>query len=402
MCTAFYLWKAGIDVTVVERDDFAGGASYANAGYACPSHFVPLASPGVLAKGLRWMLKPESPFYIKPRFDPDLFSWLLKFRTSCSPAIADRAKPCLRDLNVQSVRLFRGLAEMEGLEFGFRTHGIFMLYITAKGENEEMELAEQAKKLGIEAQVMDAAQINQLDPAIHTVARGGVYYPGDCHMDPARFVHGLLRYLKGHGVQCSPSTAVLGFESSNGRITGVRTSQGTLRADEFVLAGGSWSPALVRPLGIRLPVQPAKGYSVTLEDPPRKMSIPSILVEAKVAVTPLGNRLRFAGTLELAGLDLSINRRRVNAILNAVPLYLADINPEQYSTIEPWAGLRPCSPDGLPFVGRFKAYQNLIAATGHAMLGLSLAPVTGRLVAELVVDGATSVDISLLNPERFN
>ncbi len=402
VCVAHYLQNEGIDVAIVEKNDIGKGCSYGNAGYACPSHFVPLASPGILAKGIRWMLDPKSPFYVKPRLDRDLASWLLKFRASCSPTIANRAKPLLRDLNVASVELFKGLTGLDSIEFGFETRGILMLYNSEKGEREESELAREAEMLGVEARVLTAQQINELDPGIRTCARGGVYYPGDCHMDPGRFVESLFRYLEGKGLKTFPSREVLGFERHNGRITAVRTSHGPLSAEEFILAGGAWSPRLCRDLGIRLPVQPAKGYSVTIDDPPRKMKIPSILMESKVAITPIGERLRFAGTLELAGLDLSINRRRVDAILNAVPRYLSGINPDSYRKIQPWAGLRPCSPDGLPFVGRFTAYPNLIAATGHAMLGLSLAPITGKLVAELLARKKTSIDIALLQPDRFD
>ena len=182
----------------------------------------------------------------------------------------------------------------------------------------------------------------------------------------------------------------------------MRTSGVDVAADEIVLAGGSWSPGIVRDLHIKLPVQPAKGYSVTIEKPPRKMSIPAILTEAKVAITPMGEKLRLAGTLELAGHDLSINTGRVHAILNAVPRYLADFTPTEYINIQPWAGLRPCSPDGLPFVGRFKRYENLIAATGHAMLGQSLGPITGKLVSEIVAGKRPSIDLTLLLPDRFS
>jgi D-amino-acid dehydrogenase len=303
---------------------------------------------------------------------------------------------------VASVELFKELARLDRLDFGFQTQGILMLCNSEKGERDEIELAREAETLGVEAKVLTAKQINELDPGIQTCARGGVYYPGDCHMDPGKFVQALSRYVEQKGVKILPSRETLGFERADGKITAIHTSRGRLTADEFVLAGGAWSAQLCCDLGIRLPVQPAKGYSVTIESPPRRMRVPSILKESKVAITPIGEKLRFAGTLELAGLDLSINRRRVDAILNAVPRYLAGIHPDDYKQIQPWAGLRPCSPDGLPFVGRMRNCQNLVAATGHAMLGLSLAPITGKLVAELLAQKKTSIDINLLNPNRFD
>ena len=402
ICTAYYLMKEGVSVTVIEKEEVGSGCSFGNAGYVSPSHFIPLASPGIIAKGLRWMLNPVSPFYIKPRLDVDLISWLLKFRDAANPARASRAMPVLAAMNLASAGLFKELATAEGLDFSFKNNGLFMLYNTDKGEKEELETASKAKQVGIEARPVTREEINELDPCIRTHARGGVYYPQDCHMEPARFVQGLGRYVERNGVKILSSTTVLGFEKSDGRITVVRTSGGDLAAGEIVLAGGSWSPGIVRDLHIKLPVQPAKGYSVTIENPPRKMSVPVMLTEAKVAITPMGEKLRFAGTLELAGHDLSINTRRVHAILNAVPRYLADINPSDFMSIEPWAGLRPCSPDGLPFVGRFQAFNNLIAATGHAMLGLSLAPITGKLVSEIITRKSPTIGLDLLQPDRFS
>lgn len=402
ICTAYYLWKEGVSVTVIEKEDVGSGCSFGNAGYVSPSHFIPLASPGIIAKGLRWMLNPVSPFYIKPRLSADLISWVWKFRGAASPVRASRAMPVLANMNLASAGLYKELANVNGLDFGFKNNGLFMLYNTDKGEKEELETASKAKRIGIEARPLSREEINKLDPGIRTHARGGVYYPQDCHMEPARFVQGLGKYIEQNGVKILSSTTVLGFEKSNGRITAVRTSGGDVSAEEIVLAGGSWSPGIVQDLHIKLPVQPAKGYSVTIEKPPRKMSIPAILAEAKVAITPMGEKLRFAGTLELAGHDLSINTRRVHAILNAVPRYLSDINPADYMSIQPWAGLRPCSPDGLPFIGRFTEFSNLIAATGHAMLGLSLGPITGKLVSEVITRKPPTINLDLLQPDRFS
>lgn len=199
-----------------------------------------------------------------------------------------------------------------------------------------------------------------------------------------------------------PRTQVKSFVAKGGRIVSVLTSSGEMRADEFVLAGGSWSPGLVRPLGIRLLVEAGKGYSVTIRRPDRKPLIPMILSEARVALTPLGDTFRVAGTMEIAGLDVSITHRRVKAILDAVPNYIDGFEPADFREGDVWSGLRPVSPDGLPFVGRFAAYPNLVAATGHAMLGITLAPVTGKIVAELLAGKQPPFGTSLLDPDRFH
>ncbi len=402
ICSAYFLSLRGFRVTVVERGEVGSGCSFGNAGYACPSHFVPLASPGIISKGARWLLNPSSPFYIKPRLDPGFASWLLRFRAAARPERSRAAMPILRDLNAASVRLYKELSGLDGMAFDFRENGIVMLYNSSRGEEEEIETAEHAHRLGVEARVLTAEAINRLDPGLRTCARGGVYYPGDCHLDPQQFVQSLARLTEKRGVTILRSAEVAGISLDKGRITALDTTRGIVCAEQFVLAAGSWSPGIARKAGMSLSLQAGKGYSVTIPNPPRAMSIPAILTEARVAVTPFVGRLRLGGTLELSGMDLSINVRRVRAILHAVPRYLSDFQPEAYAEISPWAGLRPCTPDGLPYVGRFRSIQNLIAATGHAMLGLSLAPITGKLVSEIAAGSATSIDTELLRPDRYH
>jgi D-amino-acid dehydrogenase len=202
-------------------------------------------------------------------------------------------------------------------------------------------------------------------------------------------------------VKLLKNTTVSAFTVQGHRISGVTTTNGHVAGEDFVLAGGSWSPQIVKQLGLRLFVEAGKGYSVTIPRTEHKPRVPFICSEARVAVTPMGNTLRFAGTMEIAGVDTSITRRRVEAIINAVPGYMGGFQPSDFEGVEPWAGLRPVSPDGVPYIGRFRAYPNLIAATGHAMIGMSLAPVTGKVVAEIVQNRATAFDMALLSPDRF-
>ncbi|MEO8167177.1 MAG: FAD-dependent oxidoreductase, partial [bacterium] len=216
------------------------------------------------------------------------------------------------------------------------------------------------------------------------------------------FVDGLAKHLEKNGVRLIKNDCVSGFRVQGNKVVGVRTKSGDYVADEFVLAGGSWSPDIVRDLGIKLLVQAGKGYSVTIPKKKTSPAIPLIFSEARVAVTPMGETIRFAGTMEIAGLDLSITRRRVDAIINSIPDYIGGFEKPDFEDVKPWAGLRPVSPDGLPYIGRFKAYSNLIAATGHAMIGMSLAPVTGKLVADIATSAQPSIDLSLLDPDRFN
>jgi D-amino-acid dehydrogenase len=399
VCAAYYLARDGVTVTLVEKGDIAAGSSYGNAGLVVPSHSIPLAAPGVWWKGLRWMANPESPLYIKPRLDGELLRWLLRFRAACTESHLRRAVPLLRDLGYESRALYRELAKVAGLDFGYRENGVLQVFRTEKGLAEGVHEAEVLTSAGIPVRPLDAAGARALEPALAPSVVGAVLFADDAQLVPDAFVTGLAHVAEKLGVQVRRSTEVIGLRMAGGRIVAVETTRGDLEADAIVLAAGSWSPDLVRPLGLRLPVQPAKGYSVTYRRPPAGPRIPLLLGEAKMAVTPMGDTLRFAGTLELAGLDLSINRRRVDALVRSARDYLAGVDPLE--SIEIWRGLRPCTPDGLPILGRPAGLQNLLVATGHAMIGMSLGPVTGKLVAQLVSGEPPSIDVVALSPDRF-
>jgi D-amino-acid dehydrogenase len=230
---------------------------------------------------------------------------------------------------------------------------------------------------------------------------GAVYFPKDCHLAPDRFLDGLRKHLQKSGVNLRWNTAVTRFVRLNGRIKAVQTTSGDIEADEFVICGGSWSAEISRELGLKIPLQAGKGYSVTVSNPRQVPEICSILTEARVAVTPIGNSVRFGGTMEIAGLNEDISERRVRGIINAAVRYYPEFRVEDFANIKPWRGLRPCSPDGLPYMGRSGRFDNLTVATGHGMMGLSLAPITGQLTAEVISGEAPSIDISLLSPDRY-
>ena len=368
VCAAYYLNAAGRDVMLVDKGEICSGCSYGNGGLVVPSHSIPLAAPGVVAKSLKWMLNPESPFYIKPRLDRDLISWLWNFYRACRKKHVLRATPIIGALNLASVALFDELAALDGMDFGFEKKGTITAYKTEKALADAAKGADFLSNRGIETRVLDADEIRELNPGIRTHALGGIYYPQDAHLVPHRFITELAQYVGQNGVRIHTETEVLGFETSGGRVVGVKTTRGDFRAEQVILASGSWSPAIASELQIKLPIQPAKGYSITFKRPDVCPTTPFSLGEARVGITPMGDMLRFAGTLELAGLDFSINQRRVQAILKAVPEYFPDLNPEHLDLIEIWRGLRPCTPDGVPFLGRSRMFDNLIVAAGHAMI----------------------------------
>jgi D-amino-acid dehydrogenase len=399
VCSAYELVQRGVNVLLLEKDEIASGCSYGNGGLIVPSHSVPLASPGALGDGLRWMLDPESPFYIKPRLNAELFNWLIRFVFASRRAVMLRSLPVLRDLLLSSAVLFAELAKTAGFDFGYKGKGALWVCLSQARLEHEKEETRLFEKFNIPVQLMDQNEVHDLEPALLPGVAGGVYYPRDGHIDPARFVVGLAEKARDLGAQLWTKTEAMGLETSNGRITRIRTTRGDVHAEQVILAAGSWSPDVVRSLKLRIPIQAAKGYSVTLENPDPSPKLPLLFGEARVVVNPLGNALRLAGTLEMAGMDFSFNMRRLDAIRKSSSAYLPGLADAR--VIEIWRGLRPCTPDGLPILGRSADFENLIVAAGHAMLGMSLGPVTGRLVSQLVCEEKTDVDLTPLRMERF-
>jgi D-amino-acid dehydrogenase len=401
LCTALYCVRRGWRVTVIERHGAQrDGCSYQNGGMVVPSHFVPLAAPGMVALGLKWMWNPSSPFYIKPRASWSLADWALKFWQASNVEHVRRAAPLLRDLTLASRECFEELARED--DFGFVKSGVLVLCKTQHGLEEEAAVARHAAELGIPAQVLDAEGTAAIEPAIRMDVAGAVRYELDCRLAPDRLMASLQRRLQAAGVEFHWDMPVSGFIHESNRIHAVTTASGEIEADEFVLSAGSWSPELARGLGVKLPMQAGKGYSLTL---PRANGAPrmgAILAEARMSVTPIGGAVRFGGTMELAGLNEDINPIRVRGIIEAVPRYYPDIKPADFDGIRPWRGLRPCTPDGLPYLGRAGGYANLLVASGHAMMGVSLGPITGRLAAELLGREPPQMDLSLLSPDRYH
>lgn len=403
LCSAYFLEEAGHEVILLEKNKMPTGASFGNAGYICPSHVVPLAQPGMIAMGIRWMFNPESPFYIKPKLDKDLISWGWKFYRASTNKHVENTKTVLRDLSWLSKKLYQDFAKKENFDFAFEEKGLVNLYRTSKGRDKQLHEAEIANKIGVEVKDLSADEVQALDPHLRMDIKGAIYYPGDAHLYPHLFMQCLRDYLKkSDRSEVHFETEVQNLVFSNKKITKVITTKGTFEGDEILISSGAWSPGLVKNLKINIPIQAAKGYNVTLKNPTIKPNHPYLLSEAKVAVTPMANDLRFAGTLEIDGINDRINPRRVQGIIKQVPDYFPDFDMNQFNDIRPWSGLRPCSPDGLPYLGRLKHYENLTVAAGHAMVGMSLGTGTGKIISQIIADKTPEVMHACLNPDRFN
>jgi D-amino-acid dehydrogenase len=396
LCSAYYALKRGFAVTLIDRG--GDNCSTGNAGMVVPSHFIPLAAPGMIAKGLRMMLNPESPFFIRPRLDAGLMRWgWLFYRNSTERHVA-ATRELLRDLNLESRRLFAELSE-DG-DFGLARRGLLMLCKTDKGLHEEAEVAEAAHAIGLEATVLDAEETARLDPDITMSVAGSVHFPQDCHLDPSKFVRMMRHRVKELGGVIE-SAAIDSIETRGGRVVAVRGDGRRFEGTKFVVAGGSWTAALLKSVGLKLPLQAGKGYSLTLPHPPELPRLCSIFAEAKVAITPMGSTLRFGGTMEVGGLDLTVNPARVHGIVKSVNAYFPKFSEDSFKGVQPWAGLRPVSPDGIPYLGRTRGLENLVVNCGHAMMGLSLGPVSGRLAADLLAGDTPFRPIEAMAPGRF-
>jgi D-amino-acid dehydrogenase len=401
LCSAYYLNKAGYKVTVFDRHALTDGCSFGNAGMIVPSHIIPLAQPGMIAKGMRMLLRSTSPFYIKPRLSADLLRWGWLFYKHSTQEHVERSIPALRDISLLSKKLYQELVQTDGLSFGWQEVGLLMLYKTAAAEHEMAEEAEVANHAGIEARQLSGAQVQDLEPEARVDVRGAVYFPGDANLNPGQLIRSLAAYLKSRGVSLLENQEVTGFGRSGSQINSVRTVSGEQSIDELVIAAGAWSPSLTRLLGFSLPLQGGKGYSFMLRNQHPNIRIPAIMLEARATATPMGADLRFAGTLEVAGTDLSVNMNRVRGIVNSIQNYYPDLPAEMPDVSKVWSGLRPCSPDGLPYIGRVSGFENLTLATGHGMMGVSLGPASGKLVADYIQNRTPDLDLNPFNPARF-
>jgi D-amino-acid dehydrogenase len=396
----YYLAKNGHPVRIVEQDPtLLSSCSNGNAGMIVPSHFTPLAAPGVIGQGLKWMLNPKSPFFLRPRLDPALARWIWLFFRHSNAQHVRNSEGLLRDLGLESRRLHVELSKEE--DFPLVEKGLLMLCQSQKGLDEEAEVADAAHRLGLEAEVFDSARLKELEPNTSINAKGGVWFPQDCHLHPTDFIQSLRQGILKHGGEFihAEATTIL---QNKGSIRGIRTASGEKHeAHTTILAGGMATLDLARQLDLKLPMQGGKGYSLSLPKPLKNPLLCALLKEGRVAVTPMGDMLRIAGTMEICGSNTSISRPRLTGIIESFCRFYPDFQASDFENLTPWVGLRPCSPDGLPYLGTVPTHSNLIVATGHAMMGLSLAPITGKLVHQLISGQAPSLDLSALRPDRF-
>ena len=401
LCSAYYLQKEGHKVTVIDKSDFTSGASYVNAGYITPSHIISLAAPGMINKGIKWMLNAESPFYVKPRFNADFLKWTWLFKKASTHKKVESSINVIKDINLLSRELYEDIKASKDFDFFYQHKGLLMCYQTEKAGEEEWKVGQRAIKEGLKVEHLTKEQVQKLEPNAGLDVNGAVYYYSDAHMTPNEFMSQMKSYLKKNGVSILSNEEVLDIVVSNNKVTEIKTKNLQIKSDEFVISTGSWTQQLVKKLNTKIPIQAGKGYRINVAKE-TNITIPSILMEAKVAVTPMNGFTRFAGTMEVDKINHKINPVRVNAIAKAAEKYYNGLKIEQSDINNAACGLRPCSPDGLPYIGRLSKVKNVTVATGHAMMGWSLGPATGKLVSEIISDKEYSLNILPFHVERYS
>lgn len=402
LSSAFYLEQSGWEVTVLDKSDFLHNCSYGNAGYICPSHFIPLATPGIVKQGFKWMLNSTSPFYIQPRLSWPLINWGLKFMKVATPEKVAAAAIPLRDIALFSMQCYDDWRKLPEFDFYYEKKGILELFQTDEKAHHAAETVHQAKELGLEADLITGKEVQELEPQTTVLSKGAIFFRCDAHCYPNDLMRNLIAYLQHKGVDLRSNEEVTGFEKRNGKVNKVLTANNAYEADVIVLATGSWSRPVAAKLGLNIPMVAGRGYSVTTDDPKFRVNYPSVLMEGRVALTPMNGRTRFGGTMEITSMNVPARMNRVKGILDAVKRYFPEFDVPMPSPGEVWYGYRPCSADGLPYIGRDNNTGNLIVATGHSMLGLSLGPGTGKLVAEIANEKSPSMDLAPFDTNRFS
>jgi D-amino-acid dehydrogenase len=395
LACAYSLRKRDYEVTIVDAQAPGAGASEGNAGWITPSLSMPVPAPGIVGQSLRWMLRSDSPLYIKPTLDPRRIAWLVRLLRNCNEHCYARGLEATADLNARTFELFDEL-EVAGIEFEMHRKGLLFCFVDAANAPHVLADLKRVAHLGYSPVLLDAEGVAALEPQIAANVRAGIYLEQERQVRPESLVTGYLKRLLDEGADVRVAARISGFDRSGAKVVAARNGDGVIEGDEFVIATGAHTGTLARTLGCRVPIDAGKGYSLHFEPPAVEIRHALYLYEARVGATPFDGAVRFAGTMEFSGINVDMNEARVGAIERAARRYLTGWASGAHGRA--WAGMRPMMPDGLPAIGRIA--ENVTVASGHAMLGVTLAPATGESVADLI-DGADPEVLRPFDPLRF-
>lgn len=402
LCAAYYLQKKNhYNITVIDKGDISNNCSFGNMGFLSPSHFIPLASPGIISEGLKYMLSSSSPFYIKPQLNLPFIQWALQFYRHSTQSMVEKNSGHLSELLNLSRRLMNEIKDDIGDVFDMQEIGCMMMCHSQKAFEEELKVADAAKKFNLEVEIFNREELQKQEPDVELDIYGAVLFKDDAHIHPGKFMHAMKSFLESNGVQFQLNTTVSGFKKHHKKVQSVITDKGLFSADEIILAAGSWLPEVARMAGIHLLLQGGKGYSYTYDHVEKNIRYPAILVDGRCAVTPWNHSLRIGGTMEFSGNNNKVLVKRMEGIYNSVKTFYPGLKIDFPPKEQIWTGLRPVSPDGLPYIGKTESYDNLLISGGNAMLGISEGAAAGQIISDILENRSTPIDISAFKVERF-
>jgi D-amino-acid dehydrogenase len=407
LCTAFALRQRGAAVTVLDAGPTERAASHVNAGWIVPTLAEPVPAPGLIATSLKWMLRSDSPLYIRPRLDPAFLRWTAHFWRHCNARDYRAGTEATAALGERALALYDTL-RAAGVRYEEHRDGILFAYRGQKALEHDYAALEPVRRFGFDiSPPMTGDALRALEPSLSETVRGGYWLAQERSVRPDTLVGGLVEYLQEHGVSVRQGTAVSGIETNGLMASAVLAGDERIPADVVVVAAGAWTPRVLAPLGLRVPIEAGKGYSIDLTPPPALPAMvrrPLYLHETRVAITPLDGMIRLAGTMELSGLNHRVRPERVAAVARSAGWAICgwpEPTPLAGPGVKVWTGPRPITPDGLPVIGWLPGYRNLAVAAGHAMLGVTLATATGDAVADLITTGRAPDVIAPFSPARF-
>lgn len=399
VCSAYELVRRGVPVTLVERGELGGAASLGNAGQMAIGH-PPIPRPGLALQAMKWMFDPASPLHISPRAGLPMIPWLYSFWRACSPSALKRSMAVLAEMGRLTIPMFDEYIERESIACDYRRAGIMDVYRTEAGARKGMALVELMQQFGMDVVWLTGAEVEAREPAFLPGVTGAVWNRKSTSLDPALFVRGVATGARGLGADLRERSPVRRLVVEKGRVVGVELETGErLEGSNIVLTAGIWSSELCRSARINIPMQAGKGYHRDIVQDEPRLTTPCVLAERFVACTPMSGALRLAGTLEFSGVNQVMRQRRLDALTEGANVYLRGVRGKE--PLSEWSGLRPCPADGMPVIGWAPRVLGLCIATGHSMLGMTLGPVTGRLVAEIVTGAPASVDLNTMRADRF-
>ena len=398
---AHYLSRAGYAVTVIDQDRIGGGCSHGNCGHICASHVLPLNEPANLLAALRSLVNPRAPFRVKPQWRPSLLRWFWEFARRCNHRHALSAGGAMKSILDASIREYEALFQADEFEAQWQPLGLLYVLRTRRGmERFAAQDAMLRDTFGVAARRLEGSELPEFEPALRPGLAGGFLYDGDAFLRPDALTGNWTRWLASRGVRFEEGNRVQGVEKTAGEITRLLTDTGEVTADHYVFATGAWSTAMAAALGCPVPIEPGKGYSITTTRPRTCPRHAMLFAEHRVGATPFDDGFRLGSMMEFSGFDATIPSRRIQQLIDSARHYLHE--PAGEEVLETWCGWRPMTWDSLPVIGAVPGLANGVLATGHHMLGMTMAPATGRLVAEIIGERPTHIDPAPYSPARFS